>query len=161
MNSRSNRKLHGTDTVKKLLQVCYSIDVESNYFRARGLTPGMHFYLKSSKAIPNQENEDASSFGSQILQVESALRSLSKYLHGINDPEILSAEMRAARAYIGSLLCFLEESKSDEGIKEIPGELVRGLETQMQRTDWKGVSSEARGWIRLILDYIKLILALG
>jgi hypothetical protein len=97
----------------------------------------------------------AVNFGEHLEEVKRALRSMSDYLRGINDPDILTSELITTRSYIDASLCFFDENKYPTGVpNEVPAELAQGVKEQLEKTDWTKASSEARGWVKVIVDAI-------
>ncbi|MES0879680.1 hypothetical protein [Roseibium sp. SCP14] len=96
------------------------------------------------------------SFGDHLDEVKSALCSLSEYLRGINDPDILTAELKTARSYIDASLCFFDDKKYPSGgPTEVPAEIAEGLNENLKKTDWSKISSEARAWVQVVVKTLE------
>lgn len=111
--------------------------------------------------IPVASSPSAAGFGAHLEALKSALLNLSEYFRGINDPDILTAELKATRSYVDAALCFLDEAKYPTGGPEaLPGEIAKSTVDKLEKVDPTKVSSEARGWLKIAIEYFKLFLKL-
>lgn len=101
----------------------------------------------------------AKDFPDHLRNLQYALKNLSEYLRGVNDPDVLNAELKTTRSYIDASLCFFDQDKYSNSPNEVPREIADGLLDRMKRIDWGKVSSEARQWVQLVVKSLKTMLS--
>lgn len=79
------------------------------------------------------------------------MKHLSTYLRLINDPDRLSADVKAVRAYVDAFRSFLDMEKQQPPT-EIPKDVPKGLLAKLKKVDWSKFSAEVRGWVKDISE---------
>lgn len=117
---------------------------------------GMRELAQPSKTqIPNPAREKEGDFFDQLRELKSVTSKLSKHIRSLNDPDTVTADVRAARAYIDAFQEFVDLDGSNKP-DSIPQSIRDDTESSLRRVDWLKVSESANKWAKAILEFLKL-----
>ena len=109
----------------------------------------------SISTIPNpSKNAD---FFDLLRQLDIALSALSNEIRAINDPERLSSDIKATRAYIDAFRAFLDDSGGNAP-NSLPAEIPRSLLEKLKSVKWEAISSQCQKWAETIIKIVERLL---
>jgi hypothetical protein len=92
-------------------------------------------------------------FYDNLRALNEAMAALSRDIRAINDPDRVSSDIKAVRAYIDGFRAFLDVEPHQPPV-EVPTELSQGLLKRLRQIDWMRVSENAQKWADTIIRII-------
>ncbi|MEZ5656251.1 MAG: hypothetical protein R3E04_10265 [Sphingobium sp.] len=119
-----------------------------------GFPSVLHALRPYRSSLPNPVLADrGQDFFDLLRELRSVTKKLSSYIRTINDRDVATADIRAARAYVDAFQEFLDIDGSNPP-ETIPVEIKNGVIESLKRIDWAKFSSEARQWAEWIMNII-------
>lgn len=90
-----------------------------------------------------------------MRELDNALKTLSREISAINDPDRQTAEIRSVRAYLDAFRVFIDD-KDHRAPDTIPSEVPSTLKKKIGKINWATISDHAQGWADKITRFVDL-----
>lgn len=108
------------------------------------------------KVIPNPVKDP--NFFELLRALDHTMKLLSQSIRSINDPDRLTSDIKAVRAYLDAFSDFLSVQHINLAPEELPGALPAGLLAKLKKVDWLRFSENIQKWVDVIVKTCDLIL---
>jgi len=88
-----------------------------------------------------------------LRTLDNTIMSLSAEIRAVNDPDRMTAEIKAARAYLDAFRSFLDIERG-QSPPEFPAEIHDGVLNKIRKIDWLRISENAQKWADTISNII-------
>jgi len=170
--------IHGSEQVEKA-EFKPALDVKS--FPLHGLIHLVEKHLKCSIIIASYEETSEieqivsittpadiairgdnrqADFFDMLRTLDEALMEISEHIRGINDPKMVDARLTQVRASAEAMRCYLDIDNGN-GPEKLPRAAAAEVEENLKRIDWAEHSDRLQKWVKIGLDYLKLLLKDG
>lgn len=88
-----------------------------------------------------------------LRELDEVLTNLKRLIRGINDPERISPNVNAARAYVVSFQEFLDIN-GNHPPENLPADIRLGLINSLKKVNWEKISDQAQKWVSRIIEIV-------
>lgn len=134
-----------------------------NFFHLKIVTESMDFDFQGNHwdvvLVPDnvlKNPADREDFFDLLRELDRTLSLLSREIRSINDPEKISPNIKAVRAYLDAFREFLDIERG-QAPDTIPAELPKGLRERIHKVDWGSISDRAQKWADTIVKIIRIL----
>ena len=104
---------------------------------------------KARKVVYNKSSD----FFDNLRALDEAMKFLSREIRSINNPERITPELKAVKAYVDAFRAFLDV-EPNEPPEVVPAAVSKGLLVRLRKIDWLSVSNSAQKWVDTIVRIV-------